>query len=148
MIPESKLIESELVIRALRLPEDVLLTRKSTIRWLALSLGLINPNESRTVLVDLLDTLIEFHYAGKNPTTRDILEKMHEKTGEEQNPKAVYYHLQRLIDMGILTRRKGEYSFGDGDEKNLALLFRRIYESKINAMSHSLERALSRLSQG
>lgn len=147
MIPEAKLIEDEVLIRRLRLPEDVLLTRKSIIRWLALSLGLINPNESRTVVIDLLDALFDFHYAGKQPTTKDILDKMKEKMGEEQNPKAVYYHLQRLMDVGMLERKKGEYSFGSGDEKNLSIVFKKIYDTKMNAAFAELDRAFSKISQ-
>ena len=42
-INESKLIEHELVIRRLRLPKEVLETRRAIVRWLALSLGIINP---------------------------------------------------------------------------------------------------------
>ena len=61
MIPESKLIKSELTIRELALPEDVLLARKSLIRWVALSLGMIHPNESRRLLLDILEVLFEFH---------------------------------------------------------------------------------------
>ncbi len=148
MIPESKLIEAEVLIRKSRLPNDVLLTRKSTIRWLALSLGLINPNESRTVLIDLLDALFDLHYADSPPSTKDILAKMKQKTGEEQNPKAVYYHLQRLTDNRILNRKKGTYFFGDGDEKNLAVVFRNIYEARMNSAFMDIEKAFSRISEG
>jgi len=148
MIPESKLIESEVLIRKSRLPNDVLLTRKSTIRWLALSLGLINPNESRTVLVDLLDALFYLHYCEEQPTTKDILAKMKEITGSEQNPKAVYYHLQRLTDGGILNRKKGVYYFGTGDEKDLSVIFKRLYESRMNSAFSDIEKAFSRISEG
>jgi hypothetical protein len=147
MIPESKLIESEVLIRGLKLPDDVLLTRKSTIRWLALSLGLINPNESRTVLIDLLDTLFELHYAGNRPTTKNILDKMKEQTGEEQNPKAIYYHLQRLTDSGILERKKGEYFFGDGIEKDLSVIFKKYYASKLDSALTGIGRAFSRVAE-
>lgn len=147
MIPESKLIESEVLLRVLKLPDDVLLTRKSTIRWLALSLGLINPNESRTVLIDLLDVLFEFHREGKNPTTKDILERMKKNTGEEQNPKAVYYHLQRLTDSGMVERKKGEYFFGDGMEKDLSVIFRKFYAAKTDATLAGVDRAFARISQ-
>lgn len=148
MIPESKFIESEVLIRKSRLPNDVLLTRKSTIRWLALSLGLINPNETRTVLIDLLDALFDLHYADSQPSTKDILAKMKEKTGEQQNPKAIYYHLQRLMDGGILNRKKGTYFFGDGDEKNLSVIFRSLYETRMNSAFSDIEKAFSRISEG
>ena len=94
MIPESKLIRSELTIRELALPEDVLIARKSLIRWIALSLGLIMPNESRKLLLDILEVVFEFHLKNEQPTTKDIISRLEQLSKEEQNPKAIYYHLQ------------------------------------------------------
>ncbi|MFH1221534.1 MAG: hypothetical protein V1492_00435 [Candidatus Micrarchaeota archaeon] len=147
MIPESKLIKSEILLRELALQEDVLLTRKSTVRWLALSLGLINPNESRTVVIDLLDVLFSFHYEGKRPTTKDILGKMSGMSGEEQNSKAVYYHLQRLMDLGMLNREKGEYFFGDGTGGSLAVVFKKLYDSRTTTAFSGIDRAFSRIAR-
>ena len=113
MITESRLIRSEFTIRELALPDDVLLARKSLVRWIALSLGMILPNESRKLLLDILEALLEFHVKGEVPTTKDIIIRLQELTKEEQNPKAVYYHLQRLKDFGILTRKKGRYYLGN-----------------------------------
>ena len=52
---EASLIESEITIRNLRLPGEVLETRRAAIRWLALSLGIINPGESRLSSLAVLD---------------------------------------------------------------------------------------------
>lgn len=148
MIPESKLIKSEILLRELALPEEVLLARKSTVRWLALSLGLINPNESRTIIIDLLDVLFYFHYSGKRPTTKDIIEKMIEKGATEKNIKAVYYHLDRLKENGVIDREKGEYFFGDGNVANLVEVFKKLYERKSMDAFKNIERALMRIAQG
>jgi len=145
MIPEAKLIKSEMVIRELALPDDVLLARKSMVRWLALSLGLIMPNESRTLLLDIFDALLEFHASKEKPTTKEIIERLEKTSGEKQNPKAVYYHLQRLTGMGMITRKKGEYCFGDGNGENLSEIFRDFYRSRTDSTFSNIEKALKRL---
>jgi Mn-dependent DtxR family transcriptional regulator len=145
MIPESKLIRSELTIRELALPEEVLLARKSLVRWLALSLGLIMPNESRKLLLDILETILEFHIKGDAPTTKDIIARLEEMTKEKQNPKAVYYHLQRLTKIGVLTRKKGRYSLGNGETKNLNDIFRGFYLKKADIAFENIAKALDKL---
>lgn len=148
MIPESRLINSELTIRELALPEDVLLARKSLIRWIALSLGMIAPNESRTLLLDILDVVLECHIRNEQPTTKDIIAKLEKKTKNKQNAKAIYYHLQRLKDGGILTRKKGRYYLGDGDEKNLKEIFQKIYLKKADHAFSNIGKALDKLENG
>lgn len=145
MIPESKLIKSEITIRELSLPDDVVLARKSLIRWLALSLGLITPNESRRLLLDVFDALLDFHVSGEAPTTKDILDKLESKTKAKQNPKAVYYHLLKLKEFGLISRKKGRYSFGDGNGKRLSELFRQFYVMKANQAFENIEAALEKL---
>jgi DNA-binding transcriptional ArsR family regulator len=148
MIPESKLIKSEFTIRELSLPEDVLLARKSLVRWVALSLGLILPNESRRLLLDILEALVEFHVKGEQPTTKDILARLEELTKEKQNPKAVYYHLLRLKELGFLSRKKGRYQLGDGERKNLRDIFREFYMKKTDMAFGNIATALDKLENG
>jgi len=145
MIPEAKLIKTEILLRELTLPDDVLLARKSTVRWLALSLGLIMPNESRTLLLDIFDVLLEMQANGVQPTTKEIIDELEKKTKDKQNPKAVYYHLQRLTGMGILTRKKGKYYFGDGDGKSMSEVFREFYKGKTDDTFSNIEKALKKL---
>ena len=145
MIPESRLIRSELTIRELSLPEDVLLAKKSLIRWLALSLGMILPNESRRLLLDLLDVVLEFHIKRQNPTTKDILARLEEVTKEPSNPKAVYYHLQRLKEFGVLVRKRGRYYLGDGDTDDLKEIFRRCYLRRADKAFENISSALDKL---
>lgn len=148
MIPESRLIRSELTLRELALPDDVLLARKSLIRWLALSLGLILPNESRRLLLDILEVLLEFHVKDEAPTTKDIIARLEELSREKQNPKAVYYHLQRLKNSGILGRKKGRYYLGNGEGRSLKAIFRQFYMSKADDAFANIDRALEKLENG
>ncbi|MCI0503278.1 hypothetical protein L0Y65_01045 [Candidatus Micrarchaeota archaeon] len=148
MIPESRLIRSELTIRELALPDEVLLARKSLIRWVALSLGMILPNESRRLLLDILEVLFEFHMKDEAPTTKDIISRLSELSKEEQNPKAVYYHLQRLKDFGVLTRKKGRYCLGNGEERGLKGIFRGFYMRKADGAFANIDRALEKLEHG
>ena len=148
MIPESKLIRSELTIRELALPEDVLLARKSLVRWVALSLGMIHPNESRRLLLDILEVLFEFHVKNEQPTTRDIIARLGEMTKSEQNPKAVYYHLLRLKELGILSRKKGRYQLGDGEKRSLRDIFREFYLKKADSAFGNIATALDKLENG
>ncbi|MBI5046382.1 hypothetical protein HZC07_01480 [Candidatus Micrarchaeota archaeon] len=148
MLPESRLIKSELTLRELSLPPEVVLTRKAIVRWLALSFGLIHPNESRLLLLDVFDSALEFHIKNINPTTRDIIAKLEENTKEKQNPKAVYYHLQRLTTQGILARKKGRYYIGDGEGKKLNEIFREYYIKKIDRSFENIGNAFEKLQTG
>jgi len=148
MIPESRLIKSELILREMSLPSDVLLARKSLVRWLALSLGLILPNESRTLLLDVLDALLYFHVKKESPTTRDILERLEAEGGEKPNPKAVYYHLLRLKNAGLLGRNKGRYSLSGYEGKALPELFREFYLQKADSAFGNIGVALKKLQDG
>jgi len=148
MIPESRLIRSELTLRELALPDDVLLARKSLIRWVALSCGMILPNESRRLLLDILEVIIEFHVKNEAPTTKDILARLKTLTKSEQNPKAVYYHLLRLKNNGILIRKKGRYYLGDGEKRALREIFREFYTKKADSALVNIGSALDKLESG
>ena len=145
MIPESKLIKSEIVVRDMSLPEDVKLTKKSLIRWVALSLGLISPNESRQMLLDILDTLVYFHSKKEAPSTTEIVDRLKESSKEEFHEKTVYYHLLKLKDAGVITRNKGKYYLGDGEWKPLTELFRELYIHRADKAFKNIEQALDKL---
>ena len=145
MLPESSLIKSELLVREMALNDEVKLARKSLLRWIALSLGLIMPNESRRLILDLVETLIYFHAKKEQPTTSQIISKMEEMTGKKQNPKAVYYHLLKLKESGLISRKKGSYFFGDGSGKKLSELIRELYLSKANQCFGNIGEALDKI---
>jgi DNA-binding transcriptional ArsR family regulator len=120
-INESKLIEHELVIRKLRLPKEVLETRRSIVRWLALSLGIINPGESRQSIIPVLDALLYFQFSKKvDPNVKEISTYIG-TTWEEINEKTLRYHLLRLKKANLVNNAKGQYFLiynGDAERYN------------------------------
>ncbi len=141
MIPEAELIKRELVVRNMALTDDVRLTRKSLVRWIALSLGLISPNESRTIVIDVLDVLLKEFSHGKRPTTKEIYEKVSKKRKDSVSEKTVYYHMQRLAGMGLIQREKGQY-FISKDKEKLREAIRRIYEKEFDEAFGNIGKAL------
>ena len=147
MLPESSLIKSELILRDLALPEEVKLAKKSLIRWLALSMGLMLPNESRKLLLEVFEALINFHAKNQTPTTKEIITKIEEITGKPPYPKAVYYHLLRLKESGLISRKKGVYYFGDVPGKKLNEIIREYYASKMSKVLNNMDEAANRLEE-
>jgi hypothetical protein len=81
----------------------------------------------------------------ESPTTRDIVAKLEETIKEKQNPKAIYYHLQRLTKLGILSRKKGRYYLGDGEGRDLKEIFRVFYIKKADSAFVNIATALDKL---
>lgn len=142
MIPEGKLVKSELVLRDMHLPDDVKLTKKSLVRWIALSLGLISPNESRTILLDVLECLLNFHINKVQPTTKEMIDEL-AKGGVQADEKSVYYHLLRMKEIGLIGRKDGKYFFGEGEEAKLSQIIRRIYQEKFDKSFRNVNEALN-----
>jgi DNA-binding transcriptional ArsR family regulator len=112
-IPEAALIEREFVIRDMQLTKEVRMTKKSLVRWLALSLGLISPNESRKTILDLLEALFYFQFSeNRDPDAHELAEQMR-KSNESitVSEKTILYHLLQLKNAGLVRREKGRYSF-------------------------------------
>jgi hypothetical protein len=109
-LPEAKLIRGELVLRDMMLTNDVKMTKKSLVRWLALALGMISPNESRAAVLEILDALLYFQFRCADPSVPEILERI-EKNGGKVGEKALRYHLWQLRKDGWLERSKGKYRF-------------------------------------
>jgi len=121
MIPESEFIEETITVRDMRLPSDVTLTKRSLIRWIALSLGLINPNESRKSLIYLIEILFDNQL--KNSTgisVEQIMEKVSKNKDIEKSftEKTVRYHLLRLEKKGFVKRKNVYYSLCVSDFSN------------------------------
>ena len=87
------------------------MTKRSLLRWFALSFGLISPNESRSTILDVLDGFFYFQVSKKySPSTSELLIQLQD-SGKKINEKLLRYHLKRLIDIGLVERRKGKLSF-------------------------------------
>jgi DNA-binding transcriptional ArsR family regulator len=108
-VNESKLIEAELTLRDLRITKDVLETRRSMVRWLALALGIISPGESRLSAVSVLDAILYFQFQEKKDPTVEELSDYINKKWSPINEKTLRYHLLQLKKAGIVNNSKGKY---------------------------------------
>jgi hypothetical protein len=151
-MPEAQLIRNECLVRDLQFNEDVKLTRKALVRWLALSLGLISPNETRGGLLEVLEALLHFHFrkrhGGDDPDIYQILDKVREIKKEEPNPKAVRYHLLQLKKLGIIEAKKRKYRFvlpPLQEDDNLAAALSYVYKQRMDSSFEKIKKALSTL---
>lgn len=119
-LPEAELVRKTITLREMDLPPEVKLTKKSLLRWFALSTGLISEKESRTTGLDVLDALFYLQLSKKlQPTTIEIQQQIKSKRSREVSEKLIRYHLKRLIDLGFLRRKKNKYSFNNSPEGEL-----------------------------
>ncbi len=106
---ESKFIESEVTLRNLRFSSEAGETRRSMVRWLALSLGVINPGESRQSAVSVLDAILYFQFSeNKDPSVEELSQYI-EKNWSSINEKTLRYHLLQLKKARIVENGKGRY---------------------------------------
>jgi len=151
-MPEAHLIRGECLVRDLQFNEDVKLTRKALVRWLALSLGLISPNETRAGLLEVLEALLHFHFkrkhGGADPDIYQLLEKVKEIRRGEPNPKAVRYHLLQLKKLGIIEAKKRKYRFALSpmqEDDNLASALSYAYRQRIDSSFEKIKKAVALL---
>lgn len=86
-------------------------TRRAAIRWLALSLGIINPGESRLGSLAVLDSLVHFQFVkGADPTVKDLMDYIN-ANWEQINEKTLRYHLLRMKRMGFVENSSGKFYF-------------------------------------
>jgi transcriptional regulator with GAF, ATPase, and Fis domain len=112
-MPESALIRQEHIVRDMQLLGEVKLTRRGLIRYLCLSLGLISPNESRTLMLDIIEALLKAHFAQEEPDIHRIMVLINSIRPKDDPAqiKAVRYHLHQLKEKGMLSRKAGKYRF-------------------------------------
>lgn len=142
MLPEKELIRREYQVREMRLPGDTKLTKASLLRWLALALGLISPDESRQTVLPVLDAFLVFQLKEKkNPTIAELAEK------SGQPEKAVRYHMSRLVSLGLAAEEKRRYFFArpaDG-KLDLAKSFKEHYAESLARSLSPIQDAFSEL---
>lgn len=152
--PEADYIRKSFTIRKMDFPPEVSMTKRSLLRWFALSFGLISGNESRSTILDVLDGFFYFQISkNHSPTTYELLSHLKEQQ-KKIDEKLLRYHLKRLIDVGLVERRKGKLSFvsdPNADPKDLVKGFQHnigapIQES-LNMISIALEKLNSKYKQ-
>ena len=150
-LPEASLIRQEQVIRDMQLTSEVKMTKKSLVRYVALSLGLILPNESRTLMLDILEALMFSHFDSSPPDIHQLNAKIAKIQGvdvDKVNPKAVRYHLLELKNRGIIERKEHKYCFAMpsmAEEADLGEALESVYAENSKAAFEKIKKALKTL---
>lgn len=142
---EAALIENEITLRNLRLTNEVLETRRSAIRWLALSLGVINPGESRLSSLAVLDALVQFQFVkGSDPTVKDMTDYIN-ANWETINEKTLRYHLLRMKKMGFVENKEGKFYFkppSTGDRYDPANWAQHLFDANYNDIAGKVSQVI------
>ncbi len=148
--PEADYVRKTFTIRKMDFPPEVALTKRSLLRWFALSFGLLSTNESRSTILDVLDGFFQFQVSKRHsPTTYELLSQLKEQ-GKKIDEKLLRYHLKRLIDVGLVERRKGKLSFvsaPDADQNDLVRGFNHHIGTPVNESVQGISTALEKLSE-
>jgi DNA replication protein DnaD len=145
---ESKLIEREITLRNLRMTPDVSETRRSMVRWLALSLGIINPGESRLSAVAVLDAMLHFQFTEKKDPSVEEISAYITTSWEPMNEKTLRYHLLQLKKANIVNNSKGRYYFlepSSGDKYDETAWINNYFDSEINPIKDKIAAAVKEL---
>ncbi len=143
--PETELIINEINVRNMVLKDETLLTKRSAARWLAISLGLINPNESRTNLIDLLIAIFKFEKKG-GATSKELYEEVVKKNNMSE--KTILYHLLNLKKMGIVEFENGRYHFYKDPEKpdqSISQTLSTLYKKRFENAMKKIEKVIMHL---
>jgi len=148
MLNEAELIEREITIRDLRLTKEVVETRRSIVRWLALSLGIINPGESRLSAIAVLDALIYHQFIKKtDPNIDDIISYIN-SNWQQMNEKTLRYHLLRMKNMGFLENSQGKFYFkapSIGDKYDIASWADNLFAEDYKEVRNKIKEAMNEL---
>jgi hypothetical protein len=148
MLNEAELIEREITIRDLRLTKEVVETRRSIVRWLALSLGIINPGESRLSAIAVLDALIYYQFIKKtDPNIDDIISYIN-SNWQQMNEKTLRYHLLRMKNMGFLENSQGKFYFkapSIGDKYDIAAWADSLFAEDYKEVRNKIKEAMNEL---
>lgn len=143
MNPESEYVRRSFTVRDLRFPSEVKLTKNALLRWYALSLGLMSADETRNTIIPVLDTFFTFQLTdGRAVTIADIADK------SKQPEKSVRYHMNKLVDTGLVDCQKRRYSFkldSFSDEINLRKSFQEHFAKEVVQTMKNAEHGIEEL---
>jgi hypothetical protein len=144
-LPEAKLIESEIVLREMHLTDDVAMTRKSLVRWLALALGIVSPRESRLSVLTILEAILYYHLKEKRGASYEDLVDYFKQQGVEMNEKTVRYHITQLRKAGVLEDDRGIYRFVNFHGEDLTEALEQSHRQRVNAAFYNIKQAIDTL---
>ncbi len=148
MLNEASLIENEIRLRDLRLTKEVLETRRSIARWLALSIGIINPGESRLSAIAVFDALLFFQFVKKIDPNVEQLKEYIKNNWQEINEKTLRYHLLRFKRMGLVENSQTKFYFKTpniGDKYDTELWANNLFREEYNNIIVKVKEALNEL---
>jgi DNA-binding transcriptional ArsR family regulator len=147
-LSESELIDKEVMLRNMRLTKEVLETRRSIVRWLALSLGVINPGESRLSSIAILDALMNFQFVKRSDPNVAELQEYITKNWEPMNEKTLRYHLLRMKKMGLVENSQGRFYLKPpavGDRYDATTWASGLYETDYKEIAEKIGEAIREL---
>lgn len=148
MLNEAELIENEVRIRDMRLTKEVLETRRSIARWLALSLGIINPGESRLSAIAVLDALLYYQFVKRvDPDVNQLIEYIN-TNWQNINEKTLRYHLLRLKKMGLIENSQTKFYFktpSTGSKYDVELWASNLFKDEYNNVTTKVKEAVNEL---
>ena len=148
MLNEAELIERENIIRSLRIDKEVLDTKRAIARWLALSLGIINPGESRQSAVAVLDALVYFQFIKHIDPSVSELSQYISSNWEAMNEKTLRYHLLRMKKMGLIENSQSKFYFKppkQGDRYDPYAWFVGVFESTYKEVGEKVAQVINEL---
>ena len=147
-LPEAELVRGAYTLRVMDLPPQVSLTKRSMLRWFALAFGLISAQESRSTILDVLDTLFHHQFTKKTEPTSADLQAYLKSKGKPVSDKLLLYHLKRLQDNGLLQRKKGKYCFCSdpyADKGDVAAGFKATVATGVQRSLNDIQSVLGKL---
>lgn len=150
-VPESELVRKTFTVKKMDLPPSVLLTKRSLLRWFALSFGLLSEQESRDTVLNVLDGVFHFLLAkGKNPTTLELQAYIDGKYRRKISEKLLRYHLNRLILLELLQRKQNKYFLNSSpfhERDSVVDSFNHWIRKPVNESLDEIEKVLGKISQ-
>ncbi len=150
-IPEAGLVRKSFTLRKMDLPPSVELTKRSMLRWFALSFGLISEQESRDTVFNVLDALFHFLLSKKqNPSTLDIQAYIDEKYHKKVSEKLLRYHVNKLIATELLQRKSNRYFLNNSPHAEPNMLvesFKHWVKAPVNETMDDVEKVLFKISE-
>lgn len=147
-LPEAEYIRATFTLREMDMPPNVKLTRRSLLRWFALSCGLISERESRATVLDVLDAMLHLQLGKRiKPTSADILAYLKLKQ-RPVSEKLLRYHLKRLVDLNLVRRKKLRYEFNpapDAEPDDLRKAFSHHFGARVANSLTGIENGLEKL---
>jgi len=149
--PEASLVRKTFTLRKMDLPPSVIMTKRSLLRWFALSFGLLSGKESRDTVLNVLDALFFYLLQQKtSPSTLDIQSFLSEKYNQKTSEKLIRYHLNKLIELELLERKNRKYQFNNNpyaEPNSLKDSFSHWVKQPVNQSMNDIETVLDKISE-